>query len=214
MADFEYVDVNGRQIRVRPRETAQEIDEYGNFHRQPNRFTEAFGEGKNPVEKDRYILFWAKGCNWSNRAAIARELLGLEDETFFAGLDAMEERLADKRFLFGDYVTDSDIRLYTTIARLDVSYSRNIGPCKHRLVDYPNLWGYARDLYQIPAFRHNTYFKDFAASVDLNEADEEYWENTYYDIVVQETDWDTIWKTPTGRESLSKDPAHKFKAEK
>ncbi len=49
MADFEYVDVNGRQIRVRPRETAQEIDEYGNFHRQPNRFTEAFGEGKNPV---------------------------------------------------------------------------------------------------------------------------------------------------------------------
>lgn len=62
MADFEYVDVNGRQIRVRPRETAQEIDEYGNFHRQPNRFTEAFGEGKNPVEKDRYILFWAKGC--------------------------------------------------------------------------------------------------------------------------------------------------------
>lgn len=75
MADFEYVDVNGRQIRVRPRETAQEIDEYGNFHRQPNRFTEGFGEGKNPVEKDRYILFWAKGCNWSNRAAIARELL-------------------------------------------------------------------------------------------------------------------------------------------
>ena len=79
MADFEYVDVNGRQIRVRPRETAQEIDEYGNFHRQPNRFTEGFGEGKNSVEKDRYILFWAKGCNWSNRAAIARELLGLED---------------------------------------------------------------------------------------------------------------------------------------
>ena len=75
MADFEYVDVNGRQIRVRPRETAQEIDEYGNFHRQPNRFTEGFGEGKNPVEKDRYILFWAKGCNWSNRAAIARELV-------------------------------------------------------------------------------------------------------------------------------------------
>lgn len=60
MADFEYVDVNGRQIRVRPRETAQEIDEYGNFHRQPNRFTEGFGEGKNPVEKDRYISFLGK----------------------------------------------------------------------------------------------------------------------------------------------------------
>ena len=46
MADFEYVDVNGRQIRVRPRETAQEIDEYGNFHRQPNRFTEVLEKGK------------------------------------------------------------------------------------------------------------------------------------------------------------------------
>ena len=76
MADFEYVDVNGRQIRVRPRETAQEIDEYGNFHRQPNRFTEGFGEGKNPVEKDRYILFWAKGSqlvqSGSNRKRASR----------------------------------------------------------------------------------------------------------------------------------------------
>ena len=78
--------------------------------------------------------------------------------------------------------------------------------CVHRLVDYKNLWPYARDLYQIPAFRHNTYFKDFAASEDLTHAPEDYWENVYYDIVVQETDWDTIWSQPTGREALSKDP--------
>lgn len=64
---------NGRQIRVRPTETVSEIDEYGNFHRQPNHFTKGFGKGENPVEKDRYILFWAKGCHWSNRASIARE---------------------------------------------------------------------------------------------------------------------------------------------
>ena len=68
-------------------------------------------------------------------------------------------------------------------------------------------------LYQIPAFRHNTYFKDFAASEDLTHVPEDYWENVYYDIVVQETDWDTIWSQPTGREALSKDPAHKWKAE-
>lgn len=66
-------EVNGRQIRVRPTESGQEIDEYGNFHRQPNHFTKGFGEGENPVEADRYILFWGKGCNWSNRASIARE---------------------------------------------------------------------------------------------------------------------------------------------
>jgi len=108
-------------------------------------------------------------------------------------------------------VTDSDIRLYVTLARFDVAYSRNIGPCKRRLVDYKNLWGYARDLYQIPAFYHNTYFKDFAASVDLSKADPDYWESTYYDIVIPDTDFDAIWKTPTGREHLSKDPANKLK---
>ena len=64
----EYIEVNGRQIRVRPTETISEVDKYGNFHRQPNHFTKGFGPGENPVEKDRYILFWAKGCHWSNRA--------------------------------------------------------------------------------------------------------------------------------------------------
>ena len=77
MAEHEYYEVNGRQIRVRPTESGQEIDEYGNFHRQPNHFTKGFGEGENPVEADRYILFWGKGCNWSNRASIARELSSL-----------------------------------------------------------------------------------------------------------------------------------------
>ena len=149
------------------------------------------------------------------RAQFAESLQAFKDgyETFFAGLEAMDKRLENQRFLFGDYITDSDIRLYTTLARFDYSYSRNIGPCVHRLVDYKNLWPYARDLYQIPAFRHNTYFKDFAASEDLTHAPEDYWENVYYDIVVQETDWDTIWSQPTGREALSKDPAHKWKAE-
>lgn len=146
MAEFDYEVVDGRKIRVRPQEVVSEIDENGYFVRQPNHFTEGFGEGKNPVEKGRYHLVWAKLCHWSNRASIVRELLGLEDAISVNMVDHAKH----------------------------VSYSRNIGPCKHRLVDYPNLWGYARDLYQIPAFRHNTYFKDFAASVDLNEADEEY----------------------------------------
>ena len=52
MAEHEYYEVNGRKIRVRPTESGQEIDEYGNFHRQPNHFTKGFGEGENPVEAD------------------------------------------------------------------------------------------------------------------------------------------------------------------
>ena len=132
----------------------------------------------------------------------------------FNRLDWLEERLANQRYLFGDRLTESDVRLYVTLVRFDCAYYPVFRLNKKLLRDYPNLWAYARDLYQIPAFRHNTYFKDFAASEDLTHAPEDYWENVYYDIVVQETDWDTIWSQPTGREALSKDPAHKWKAEK
>ena len=241
MADFEYVDVNGRQIRVRPRETAQEIDEYGNFHRQPNRFTEGFGEGKNPVEKDRYILFWAKGCNWSNRAAIARELLGLEDavkveivdwtdreenlgwefvnspdhinpETgaqflselydraynmVFNRLDWLEERLANQRYLFGDRLTESDVRLYVTLVRFDCAYYPVFRLNKKLLRDYPNLWAYARDLYQTPGFGDTTNFAAIKKHyhIDCCPSNE-------FAIVPNGPD-ESLWLTPHGREKLS-----------
>ena len=147
------------------------------------------------------------------RAQFAESLQAFADgyETFFTGLDAMEERLADKRFLFGDYVTDSDIRLYTTIARLDVSYSRNIGPCKHRLVDYPNLWGYARDLYQIPAFRNNTYFKDFA-NPNNKKVGALFFES-FNARFLDEINFDAYWGAPHDRAHLSSNPGNKFKAE-
>ena len=68
--------------RVKPKEIEHEIDEKGYFIRQKNHFTTPFGYGENklPVESGRYRLIWAKGCNWSNRASIVRELLGLEDD--------------------------------------------------------------------------------------------------------------------------------------
>ena len=77
-------------------------------------------------------------------------------------MDLLEERLENRRFLFGDYVTDSDVRLYVTLARLDIRYTHQLGHTKRPLFTYKNLWAYARDLYQIPAFKNNTYFKDFA----------------------------------------------------
>ena len=298
MAEFDYEVVNGRKIRVRPVETVSEVDENGYFVRQPNHFTEGFGEGKNPVEAGRYRLVWAKLCHWSNRASIVRELLGLDEaisvnmvdhaeheknlgwefvydkdnvdpvldiqflseayykadddytgrttvpalidvktgkvvnndyhrltnyfevdfkpfhkknapdlypeelrkdidemndwlfdninngvykttfcrskeaywdayNSFYAAMDLLEERLENQRFLFGDYVTDSDVRLYVTLARLDIRYTHQLGHTKHPLFTYKNLWAYARDLYQIPAFKNNTYFKDFANPVSI-----------------------------------------------
>lgn len=83
MANYDYEIVNGRKIRVRPKETVSEIDKNGYFRRQPNHFTTPFGDGENDLKAEgnkRYRLVWAKLCHWSNRAAIVRELEGLEDQ--------------------------------------------------------------------------------------------------------------------------------------
>lgn len=96
-------------------------------------------------------------------------------DVLFARLDALEERLADKRFLFGDFITDADVRLYVTLARFDIAYYNAFKANKKRIVDYPNLWGYARDLYQIPAFKETTDFdackRHYHLSVRLSPTD-------------------------------------------
>jgi putative glutathione S-transferase len=79
-------------------------------------------------------------------------------DALFARLDWLEARLAGQRFLVGDQLTEADIRLYTTLARFDSVYVGHFKCNLRRLVDYPNLWGYARDLYQMPAFRDTTNF--------------------------------------------------------
>ena len=76
----------------------------------------------------------------------------------FRRLDVLEERLKDRRFLFGDRLTDSDIRLYVTLARFDTAYYFGFRLNERRIRDYPNLWNYAKELYSIPAFRESTDF--------------------------------------------------------
>lgn len=130
--------------------------------------------------------------------------------TFYAAMDVLEKRLSENRFLFGDYVTDSDIRLYVTLARLDIRYTFQLGETKKRLVDYPNLWGYARDLWQIPAFRNNTFFADFA-NPEVN--DHGAYRASYNYRFLRQIDFEGLWGQPADRARLSEDPAHKFLAE-
>ena len=52
MANYDYEIVNGRKIRVRPKETVSEIDKNGYFRRQPNHFTTPFGDGENDLKAD------------------------------------------------------------------------------------------------------------------------------------------------------------------
>ena len=347
MANYDYEIVNGRKIRVRPKETVSEIDKNGYFRRQPNHFTTPFGDGENDLKAEgnkRYRLVWAKLCHWSNRAAIVRELEGLEDQisvnmvehapyeknlgweyvynennidpvlgdqflseayyradddyqgrttvpalidtttgkvvnndynwlttyfevnfrpwhkkgapelypvelreeidkmnlwlfdninnavyrssfsrsneghfdgvnTFYAAMDRLEKRLETNRFLFGDYVTDSDIRLYVTLARLDIRYTAQLGETKHPLYTYKNLWGYAKELWEIPAFKNNTFFADFAvppadAKGRIEGEKDGFRASTHYDLALPKIDWDAQWKVSTERAYLSSDPTH------
>lgn len=342
MANYDYEIVNGRKIRVRPKETVSEIDKNGYFRRQPNHFTTPFGDGENDLKAEgnkRYRLVWAKLCHWSNRAAIVRELEGLEDQisvnmvehapheknlgweyvynennidpvlgdqflseayyradddyqgrttvpalidtttgkvvnndynwlttyfevnfrpwhkkgapelypvelreeidkmnlwlfdninnavyrssfsrsneghfdgvnTFYAAMNRLEKRLETNRFLFGDYVTDSDIRLYVTLARLDIRYTAQLGETKRPLYTYKNLWGYAKELWEIPAFAHHT---DFAAIIRQGRIEGEedgFRASTHYDLALPKIDWDAQWKVSTERAYLSSDPTH------
>lgn len=341
---YDYEIVNGRKIRVRPRETVSEIDVNGYFRRQPNHFTTPFGDGENDLKAEgnqRYRLIWAKLCHWSNRASSVRELEGLEDQisvnmvsqahheknlgweyvynennvdpvlgdqflseayyradedyqgrttvpalidtktgkvvnndynwltnylevnfrpwhkkgapelypvelrdeidkmnlwlfdninnavyrssfsrsneghldgvnTFYAAMDRLEKRLETRRFLFGDYVTDSDIRLYVTLARLDIRYTFQLGETKHPLYTYKNLWGYARELWEIPAFKNNTFFADFAVPPVNVEGSAQ---RSFNYRFLKQIDFAKYWGESVDRSSLSKDPANKLKAE-
>ncbi|RUO36327.1 glutathione S-transferase family protein [Aliidiomarina sanyensis] len=71
-------------------------------------------------------------------------------DALFAALDQLEERLASQRYLAGATLTEADWRLFTTLVRFDGVYVGHFKCNLRRIVDYPNLWGFLRDLYQVP----------------------------------------------------------------
>ncbi|MEJ2604080.1 MAG: glutathione S-transferase family protein [Gammaproteobacteria bacterium] len=71
----------------------------------------------------------------------------------FETLDWLEERLAASRYLVGDTLTEADIRLFTTLVRFDAVYHGHFKCNIRRLTEYPNLWGFTRELYQHPKIR-------------------------------------------------------------
>ncbi len=71
----------------------------------------------------------------------------------FVSLDRLEERLTDQRYLFGNQTTLADWRLFTTLLRFDPVYNGHFKCNVRRIVDYPALWGYLRDLLSVPGIR-------------------------------------------------------------
>ncbi len=68
----------------------------------------------------------------------------------FAALDEVDERLATKRYLVGDQITEADWRLFTTLVRFDAVYVGHFKCNLRRIADYSHLSGYLRELYQVP----------------------------------------------------------------
>ncbi|WP_223421404.1 glutathione S-transferase family protein [Tateyamaria pelophila] len=68
----------------------------------------------------------------------------------FDTMDWLEERLSTRRYLMGGTLTEADWRLFTTLVRFDSVYHLHFKCNRNRVVDYPNLWAYTRELYQRP----------------------------------------------------------------
>ncbi|WP_038906994.1 glutathione S-transferase family protein [Dickeya oryzae] len=68
----------------------------------------------------------------------------------FSALERLETHLDRQRYLTGEHLTEADIRLWTTLIRFDPVYHTHFKCDKRRISDYPNLYGYLRDIYQLP----------------------------------------------------------------
>jgi putative glutathione S-transferase len=86
------------------------------------------------------------------RAGFARHQDAYEEAfaELFDSLDWLERLLSERRYLLGAHATEADWRLFPTLVRFDEVYNVHFRCNRRRLVDYPSLWGYARELYQWP----------------------------------------------------------------
>ena len=77
----------------------------------------------------------------------------------FDTLDWLENRLSTHRYLMGDRLTEADWRLFTTLVRFDQVYHLHFKCNRRRIIDYPNLWAYTRELFQMPGIADTVNFK-------------------------------------------------------
>jgi putative glutathione S-transferase len=118
-------------------------------------------------------------------------------DRLWSTMDWLEDRLGEQRYLMGASITEADVRLFTTLARFDAVYHGHFKCNRVKLTEMPNLWGYARDLFQTRGFGETTDFEQikkhyYGVHEELNPTG----------IVPQGPD-PSVWQTPHGRESLA-----------
>ena len=118
-------------------------------------------------------------------------------DQLFDRLDWLEQRLAARRYLVGDQLTEADIRLFTTLVRFDAVYHGHFKCNRSKLAEMPVLWAYARDVFQTPGI---------GDTVDFDHIKRHYYV-THDQInptgVVPKGPDESTWLEPHGRESLS-----------
>jgi glutathionyl-hydroquinone reductase len=136
------------------------IDLETQFGRWSDPDVQLYPAGLRPEIDDLAQVIYASVNNGVYKSGFARSQEAYHEAVtdIFRVLDQLEHRLATRRYLMGSSLTEVDVRLWVTLARFDAVYYSHFKANLRRLTDYPNLWGYARDLYSRPAFRETTNF--------------------------------------------------------
>jgi glutathionyl-hydroquinone reductase len=137
-----------------------------------------FNSAFNGITGNR-LDFWPQPLRAEIEAVNARIYDGLNNGVYRAGfattqaaydeavtevfetLDWLEDRLESRRYLLGDRLTEADWRLVPTLFRFDAVYHGHFKCNRARIVDYPALWAYARELYQHPGIAETVHFDHF-----------------------------------------------------
>ncbi len=135
--------------------------------------------------------------------ARTQDSLNIAYKQFFEAMDFLDKHLENRRFLFGDYITDSDVRLYPTLVRFQVTYYQMFRANRNRLEEFKNLWPYARDLYQTEGFRDTTPFELIKKHYQLSPHLRALWGNVHG--IYAKGPEVSGWELPHNRETLSKD---------
>ncbi|WP_147104634.1 glutathione S-transferase family protein [Nesterenkonia populi] len=137
--------------------------QWKDHHRQgaPNLIPDELVEDMLPVIR----RVFTEVNNGVYRAGFAGSQRAYEEayDRLFETLDWLEERLGSRRYLMGENITEADVRLFTTLVRFDAVYHGHFKCNRNKLAEMPNLWGYARDLFQTPGFGDTVDFDQIKA---------------------------------------------------
>ncbi|WP_214105813.1 glutathione S-transferase C-terminal domain-containing protein [Acrocarpospora catenulata] len=150
------------------------------------------------LELDNVFEEYVEGTILRVALAATGEEYTTERKRLLAVFNELDERLRHRRFLLGPRITMPDLRLWTLLVRYDLGYNPLIKISKLRLVDLPQLWAYARDLYQLPPFRDTT---DFAAIARMAQTSPASPREAPWRVLVEPYAGD--WESPHGREALA-----------